>query len=169
MRRFLLGLILIAVLLAGGAWFVAGRMAPPSITIDKPEKFVGLSTPLEVTISAPEAASMSPLSIVLEQNGKQVPIFSLAAPGKAQLKQDGTDKLHITQDIGKQTIPDLQSGNARIIVTAGRRGALRDSHRSVDGHSRRAGPAGAAARVGGVDPSLRQPGRNRDGRVPGDA
>jgi murein DD-endopeptidase MepM/ murein hydrolase activator NlpD len=121
MRRLLLGLILIAVLLAGGAWVVAGRMAPPSITIDKPEKFVGLSTPLEVTISAPNAASMSPLGIVLEQNGKQVTIFSLAEPGKAQLKQDGTDKLHITQDIGKQTIPDLQSGAARIIVTAGRR------------------------------------------------
>jgi murein DD-endopeptidase MepM/ murein hydrolase activator NlpD len=120
MRRFLLGFILVLILAAGGAWLVAGRMAPPSITIDKPEKFVGMSTPLEITVSAPNAPSMTPLRVVFEQNGKQTQLFSLDDPGKAQIKQDGTDKVRITHTIGKQAIPDLQAGAARIVVTAGR-------------------------------------------------
>ncbi len=118
--RYVLGLVLILVVLAGGAYLVAGRMAPPAITIEKPEKFVGVSTPLEVTIAAPNAPTMKPLQIVFEQNGKQTPLFSLEAPGKAQIKQEGTDKIRITYELGKQTIPDLQAGTARIIVTAGR-------------------------------------------------
>jgi murein DD-endopeptidase MepM/ murein hydrolase activator NlpD len=118
--RYLVGLLLILLLAAGGVYVVAGRMAPPAISVDKPEKFVGLSTPLEITITAPDAQTLKPLSVVLEQNGKQTPLFSLDNPGKARIQQDGTDKLHITQDIGKQAVPELQSGAARIIVTAGR-------------------------------------------------
>jgi murein DD-endopeptidase MepM/ murein hydrolase activator NlpD len=118
--RYVLGLLLILLLLAGGAYVVAGRMTPPAIAIEKPEKFVGVSTPMEVTISAPNAPTMKPLQIVFEQNGKQTPLFSLDAPGKAQIKQEGTDKVRITYELGKQTIPDLQAGAARIIVTAGR-------------------------------------------------
>src|SRR5690349_4762209 len=71
--RYLVGLVLILLLAAGGVFVVAGRMAPPAITVDKPEKFVGVSTPLEVTIAAPNAPALKPLSIVLEQNGKQTP------------------------------------------------------------------------------------------------
>jgi murein DD-endopeptidase MepM/ murein hydrolase activator NlpD len=118
--KYLVGLILILLLAAGGTYVVAGRMTPPAITVEKPEKFVGLSTPLEVTISAPDAAAMSPMRIVLEQNGKQMPLFSLDAPGKVQITQEGSDKVRLTHQIGKQTIPELQSGAARIIVTAGR-------------------------------------------------
>ena len=95
-------------------------MAPPAITIEKPAKFVGTATPLEVVITAPDAPAMKPLRVALEQNGKQTELFSLEQPGKAQIKQEGADKVRITHEIGKQTIPDLQSGAARILVTAGR-------------------------------------------------
>jgi murein DD-endopeptidase MepM/ murein hydrolase activator NlpD len=118
--KYLVGLVLLLLVLAGGTYVVAGRMTPPSIAIEKPEKFIGTATPLEVAITAPDAPAMKPLRVVLEQNGKQTTLFSLDEPGKAQLKQEGTDKVRITQDIGKQTVPDLQSGAARIIVTAGR-------------------------------------------------
>jgi murein DD-endopeptidase MepM/ murein hydrolase activator NlpD len=118
--KYLAGLILILLLIAGGTYFVAGQMSAPAIAIEKPDKFVGVSSPLEVAISAPNAASMNPMRIVLEQNGKQTPLFSLDSPGKAQIKQEGTDKVRIALEIGKQSIPDLQSGAARIIVTAGR-------------------------------------------------
>jgi murein DD-endopeptidase MepM/ murein hydrolase activator NlpD len=118
--KYLAGLVLFLLVAAGGAYLVAGRMTPPAIAIEKPEKFIGTSTPLEVAVTAPDAPSMKPLRIVLEQNGKQTPIFSLEEPGKAQIKQEGTDKVRITHEIGKQTVPDLQSGAARIIVTAGR-------------------------------------------------
>src|ERR1700752_118815 len=118
--KYLVGLVLILLVAAGGAWVVAGRMTPPSIAIDKPEKFVGTATPLEITISAPDAPKMKPIRVVFEQNGKQTTLFSLDEPGKAQIAQDGSDKLRITQEIGKATVPDLQSGAAKILVTAGR-------------------------------------------------
>ena len=118
--KYLVGLVLLLLVAAGGAYVVAGRMPPPSIKIEKPEKYVGTATPLEVVISAPDAPAMKPLRVVFEQNGKQTTLFSLDEPGKAQLKQEGTEAVRITHEIGKQTIPDLQSGAARIIVTAGR-------------------------------------------------
>src|SRR5688572_25430205 len=100
--KYLVGLVLLLLVAAGGAWIVAGRMAPPAIAIEKPEKFVGAATPLQVTITAPDAPTMKPISVVLEQNGKQTPLFSLDNPGKAQIAQDGTDKVRITSEIGKQ-------------------------------------------------------------------
>jgi murein DD-endopeptidase MepM/ murein hydrolase activator NlpD len=118
--KYLVGLLLILALAAGGAYVYAGRMPPPAITIEKPDKFVGAATPLEVAISAPDAQAMKPVRVVFEQNGKQTTLFSLDEPGKAQIKQEGTDTLRITHEIGKQTVPDLQGGAARILVTAGR-------------------------------------------------
>jgi len=118
--KYLVGLVLLLLVAAGGAWVVAGRMTAPSIAIDKPEKFVGASTPLQITLTAPDAPAMKPIRVALEQNGKETPLFSLEEPGKAQIAQDGPDKIRITHEVGKQTVPDLQSGAARIIVTAGR-------------------------------------------------
>ncbi len=118
--KYLVGFVLILLLAAGGAWVYAGRMPPPAIAIEKPEKFVGTATPLQITISAPDAAAMKPIRVVFEQNGKQTTLFSLDEPGKAQIAQDGTGKVRITHEIGKATVPDLQAGAAKILVTAGR-------------------------------------------------
>jgi murein DD-endopeptidase MepM/ murein hydrolase activator NlpD len=118
--RYLLGLILILVLAAGGAYVVAGRAAGPSIEIGKPEKFVGTSTPLQVSFGAPEA-KLSSARVVFEQGGKQTPLYTLENATGATVKMDGPDKLLVTRDIGKQAIPDLKSGPARIVVTASRK------------------------------------------------
>ena len=115
MRRFLLILILLAAAAGGGAWVVAGRMPGPEIQIGKPEKFIGTSSPVEVSVAAPTA--ISDLRVVLEQDGKQVPLFSLSEPGKAQTKQEG-DKIIITHVIDRQSVPELKSGAARLLVTA---------------------------------------------------
>jgi murein DD-endopeptidase MepM/ murein hydrolase activator NlpD len=116
--RFLLALILIVALVAGGAWVVAGRMPGPTIQIAKPEKFVGTSTPLEVSVATPNH-TVSDLRVALEQDGKEVQLFSMTDPGKAQTKQDG-DTIVITHVIDRQSVPDLKSGGARIVVTAAR-------------------------------------------------
>ena len=71
--KYLVGLVLILLLAAGGAWIVAGRMTPPAITIEKPEKFVGTATPLQIGITAPDAPAMKPIRIVFEQNGRAKP------------------------------------------------------------------------------------------------
>ena len=118
--RFLLGLVLILLLALGGAYVVAGRMAGPPIQINKPEKVVGLSTPLEVEVQAP-GARVEDLRIVLEQNGKQFPLFTLADQQGADVKQNGADRLVVSREIGKQAVPELQSGDAAVVVTAARK------------------------------------------------
>jgi murein DD-endopeptidase MepM/ murein hydrolase activator NlpD len=118
--RFILGLVLILVLAAGGLFLAAGRMAGPSIDVSKPAKFVGTSTPLEVAVSAP-GANVKALRIVLEQNGTQHPLFTLEEPKGATVKQDGADKLLVIGTVGKAQVPALQSGPARLMVTASRR------------------------------------------------
>ena len=120
--RFIVALLLILVLAAGGAYVVAGRAGGPSIQIAKPEKFVGVSTPLEVAVGAP-GGQLKSIAIAFEQGGKSTTLYSMTdgqvAPGEG-IKLDGPDLLRITRTIGKQSVPDLKTGPARIVVTASR-------------------------------------------------
>ena len=117
--RFLLGLVLVVALVAGGLFVYAGRMPGPAIEITKPTKYVGQSGTLEVAVTAP-GARLTGLQIAFEQNGKQTPLVSLAQPGNAEIKQEGADKVRVTRAIGRDAIPDLKSGPAKIVVTAER-------------------------------------------------
>ena len=118
MMRFLLSLILILALAAGGAWLVAGRMASPVIEIGRPDKFVGAATPVEIAVSSPNN-ELSSLRVVFEQDGKQVPLYSMDAPRDVQTKQEG-ERILLTGEIGRETVPDLKSGTGRLVVTASR-------------------------------------------------
>ena len=117
--KFLIGLVLLLLVAAGGAYVVAGRQPAPTIEIASPEKFVGLSTPLEVVVGAP-GVRLSTVEILLEQNGKQYPLYSLTDAKGAQVTQAGEDKMRVTRNVGREAVPELQSGPARIIVTASR-------------------------------------------------
>ncbi len=119
--KYLLGLILILALAAGGAYVVAGRAGGPSIQIEKPEKFVGASTPVEVVVGAP-GANLKSVKVVFDQNGKQTTLYEMAngQPTGEGVKLDGADKLRISRNVGKQEVPDLKSGPAKITVTASR-------------------------------------------------
>ena len=116
MRAFFT-LILVAVTALGGAYLVAGRMAGPAIEISRPEKFIGAATPLAVTVTAPGGA-VSALQVLLEQDGKQTPVFTLGDNASGPAPQVSGDTLTLTRELGKQTVPDLKSGPARLIVTA---------------------------------------------------
>jgi murein DD-endopeptidase MepM/ murein hydrolase activator NlpD len=124
MFRWLLALLVVLALAAAGAYVVSGRGAPPQITIDKPDRVVGQSGTLDVTATAPKAALTS-LSITLEQNGKSYPLFTLDGPQTASVTRVGADQLHVSRPLGKQSVPELQSGAARIVVTAARPGLLK--------------------------------------------
>jgi murein DD-endopeptidase MepM/ murein hydrolase activator NlpD len=117
--RYLLGLVLVVLLVAGGLFVYAGRLPGPSIQIDKPTKYVGQTGTVDVAVTAPQA-KLTSLQIAFEQNGKQTPLVSLAQPGNAEIKQDGPDRIRITKAIDRSVIPDLKSGPARIVVTAER-------------------------------------------------
>jgi murein DD-endopeptidase MepM/ murein hydrolase activator NlpD len=117
--KYLLGLILVLALVAGGVFVYAGRLPGPTIEIARPTKFVGQSTPVDVAITAP-GAHLSNARIIFEQNGKQTTLFSLSQPASADVKQEGTDKMRVTRTVTRDQIPDLKSGPARILVTAER-------------------------------------------------
>src|SRR5688572_12636075 len=78
MLRWLTGLVLVGLLVGGGAYWVAGRGEPPTISIDQPGRVVGQSGALDVVVAAPRGALTS-LAIALEQNGRTIPLFSLDA------------------------------------------------------------------------------------------
>jgi Peptidase family M23 len=118
--RFLFALVLALLIAAGAAWVIAGRGGGPSIQISKPEKFVGVSTPVEVTIGAP-GGRLSTVKVVFEQNGKQTTVFESAGqPSGDGVKVEG-DSVHLTKTIGKETVPDLKTGAGKIVVTADRK------------------------------------------------
>jgi murein DD-endopeptidase MepM/ murein hydrolase activator NlpD len=117
--KYLVGLVLLLLVAAAGAYVVAGRQPGPSIKIQSPEKFVGVSTALEVVVSAP-GAQLSSLDVTLEQNGKQLPLYSQEDPKGTQVKQDGPDRVRLMRNIGRQGVPELQSGAAKIVVRASR-------------------------------------------------
>lgn len=116
--RYLAAVVAILLLAACGAYLVAGRAAGPTIEIGKPQTFVGVSTPLEVAVGAAGGHLVS-LRVTIEQNGKAILLYTLGG-STATMKQDGPDRLIVTREIGKKSVPELQSGQARIVVTAAR-------------------------------------------------
>ncbi|HXI32219.1 MAG TPA: M23 family metallopeptidase [Vicinamibacterales bacterium] len=120
MLRWLFGLIVVALLVLGAAYVIAGRGAPPRIAIDKPDRVIGQAGTLDVTADTPNGR-FTALTITLEQNGRSYPLYALnGAASNAVVTQVDPTHTKITRPIGKQSVPELQSGAARIVVTATR-------------------------------------------------
>jgi murein DD-endopeptidase MepM/ murein hydrolase activator NlpD len=117
--KFLFTIVVLGVLVLGGAWLWAGRQSGPQVQLRQPDKFVGLSSPLELVAEAP-GGRFSRLDVTVEQNGRSYPVFSLDQPSQATTRQDTADRLFVMRRVGKQSIPDLQAGAARIVVHAAR-------------------------------------------------
>ena len=129
--RWLAGLLLILALAVAGAYYAAGRGAAPGLTIYKPDRPIGQAGSVDVSAEAPNA-KFTTLTIALEQNGKTVPLFTLdrvagaqgspAAPANkdATVTQVDRNQIRISRPLGKQSVPELQSGTARLVVTATR-------------------------------------------------
>ena len=119
MFRWLFGLVVLAALVFGGTYLVAGRGAPPQLTISKPDRLVGQGGTMEVVAEAP-GSRFTALSVALEQNGKSTPLYSLSNTAGATVENVDANRLRITRGIGKKDLPELQQGAARIVVTATR-------------------------------------------------
>jgi murein DD-endopeptidase MepM/ murein hydrolase activator NlpD len=119
MLRWLAILVVIALAVGGGLFVAAGRGSPPSLTIDKPDRFIGQNTALQITAGAP-GARFTHLTVALEQNGRSVQLFSLDTPGTATIAQPDADHLQVSRPLGKSAVPELQQGTARLTVTAAR-------------------------------------------------
>src|SRR4051812_19764186 len=119
MFRWLLILVVMLALGFAAAFTVAGRGAPPQVTIGKPDRFVGQAGSLDVSAEAPNA-QITALTITLEQGARKIPLFSLDGPQTASVTRVDRNRLVITRPLGKQSVPELQSGPARVVVTATR-------------------------------------------------
>ena len=120
MIRWLLVVVLVVLAAAGGLFFAAGRAAPPSIEITRPDRVVGQAGTLEVVVGSP-GGRLESLTMALEQSGKSYPLFSMDSPQAASISQVDADHLRVSRPFGKQSVPELQSGQARIVVTASRK------------------------------------------------
>ena len=118
--RYLIGLVLVGALIVGGLFMYAGGLPGPAIEIVKPTKYVGQTGTVEVTLTSPKAPYVGNFHIFFEQNGKQTPLVSFDKPETAEIKPDGPDRVRITRTFTRDTIPDLKSGPARILVDAER-------------------------------------------------
>lgn len=117
--RFLLIVLAIGALALGGAWVVAGRMAGPAVTIHQPERFLGQSGTLDVTVDAPRG-TLDRFQIVLEQERRSVPLATSIEAAGLEVKQEGENRIRVRRPIGKRDVPELEEGAARITVVASR-------------------------------------------------
>jgi murein DD-endopeptidase MepM/ murein hydrolase activator NlpD len=117
--KFVFFLIVVAAIGAAIAWFWAGRSAGPAIEIRQPGEFVGQASVLEMSVEAPEGA-FSRVEVVVEQNGRTFPVFTLDQQDQATVKQETAERMFVMRPIGKRAIPELQSGPARVVVRAAR-------------------------------------------------
>ena len=116
----ILGLLLFVLLAAAAiVFFLAGRAEPPGIVIEQPGALVGLDAVLDLKVTAP-GGQLDSLEVKLEQQGKEIPVFSLASPGDAEVRQAAEDELRVRRPFGKRSVPELQAGPARIVATASR-------------------------------------------------
>jgi murein DD-endopeptidase MepM/ murein hydrolase activator NlpD len=118
--RKLLGLVVVLAIVAGIVWVAAGRAEGPAIEFVKPGKLVGQNGDLEVVVNTPGGA-LTRLDVALEQDGANVPLFSMAgSDAAAKLAQETETRIRLTRPIGKRAVPQLKQGKARIVVNATR-------------------------------------------------
>ena len=117
--RKLLALLVVLLIIAAGVWLAAGRAAGPTIAIAKPGGLVGQASELEVTIDTPGGA-LDALDVALEQDGTRTPLFSLPGDETTKLVQVNATRITLSRPFGKQSVPALKAGKARVVVTATR-------------------------------------------------
>jgi len=119
MFRRLAALVIVVAFVIFAAYLAASQGGPPQLAIVKPDRFVGQAGSLEVTAEAPNAR-FTTLAITLEQNGRTVPLFTLNGAQTATVTHVAGNQLRISRPFGKQSVPELRAGVARIVVTATR-------------------------------------------------
>src|SRR5215472_1071555 len=120
LMKSLVAFVLLLLVAAGSILYLSRRETPPVVTIEQPVRVVGQTGTLTITVGT-TAAKLKDLSIAVEQNGQVIPI---AADPSAKLVQAEPNLLRTSLPFGKQTVPQLKSGPARIVVSATRKSFL---------------------------------------------
>jgi murein DD-endopeptidase MepM/ murein hydrolase activator NlpD len=119
MRKFIVLVTLLGLAGFAGAWFWAGRAVGPIIEIRQPERFIGQVTSLDLAVESPDGQFVR-VDVTLEQGDRSYPVFTLAQPTEATVRQETAERIYIIRPIGGQDLPELQPGPARIVVRTAR-------------------------------------------------
>jgi murein DD-endopeptidase MepM/ murein hydrolase activator NlpD len=121
LMRALLFLIVIGALALGGAYLFAGMQPGPALEIKSPEKYVGQTSQLEFLVESPDG-QLARVDAVIEQDGQSTNVFTLdpASQPPSEVKQESANRIWIIRPIGKQALPNLKAGPARLTITAAR-------------------------------------------------
>jgi len=117
--RKLLVLLLLILVVAGIAFWYAGRLPGPTVAITKPTKLAGAVTPVEVSVTAP-GGKIGSVHVFFDQAGKSTEVAVLGPADVVALNPDASGTIKIAKQISKETIPELKSGPAEIRVVADR-------------------------------------------------
>src|SRR3712207_5138904 len=105
----LITVLVVLAIAAGATWYTAGKAEGPAINIAQPTKVIGQGGDLALVIDTPKG-KLASLNVVIEQGGKQLPVFNLAGGDASQLKSTGEDQVSLQRPIGKRQIADLEAG-----------------------------------------------------------
>ena len=109
-RLLILTVVLAAIVGGGVMWYMAGREDGPTITIHSPEKYIGRSTPLAVSIAS--ETELAGNVITVEQNGKPIALANL------KIETPGAGQMNASATIGSD---GLVNGPATLVVDATRK------------------------------------------------
>jgi hypothetical protein len=119
LAKLFLALLLLAAVAGAGAWFWAGTLAGPQVTIRQPGALVGQAGMLDMVVEAP-GGRLSLLEATLEQGDRRMSVYSQQDGLPSAGSGDSADRLFVMRPLGRRAFPELQSGKARIVVTAAR-------------------------------------------------
>src|SRR5436189_165833 len=115
--RWLAGFLLLLLIGAGAVYYVSSRETAPVVTFQQPDRVVGQAGTLTVTAETP-GAKFTALTVAVEQNGQTTPLFALG--GKVEHETISGNTIRVSRPFGKQSVPALKAGTAKIVVTATR-------------------------------------------------
>lgn len=118
--RVLLGIVVVLLLVAGGAFYLAGQAAPPGIEIVRPGRLLGRTADIEVVVTMPGGAVPERLDVAIEQGTAVEPLFSLDPASGATVTQEGPDRIHVTGRYDRQRFQSIRPGAARVVASASR-------------------------------------------------
>jgi len=126
MRKLVVVLVAVVVI-AGVTYLAAGLGSPAVIQIDSPQKFVGASTPLKISVTAP-GGRVSEVQATFDQAGTVTPLLNQPAT-----PEPNGDTVRFGTTINRSAIAGLKNGPARITVRVSRPGflGLRQIHSEI--------------------------------------
>jgi murein DD-endopeptidase MepM/ murein hydrolase activator NlpD len=118
--KWFLAFLFLLVVAAASIFYVSSRETAPLVTFEQPQRVVGQTGTLTVAIETPDAR-IKELSVSLDQNGQVTP---LVTGDSTNAVRTGPNTLKFSRPFGKQAVPQLKAGQARIVVKATRKSFL---------------------------------------------